>query len=168
MGKSKGLEYLLSAGAETGLVDIWGYPPIFTTLQNNHQECLRILLQHDPNVPILTDIGGRSALHVAALYSNPETLDIFAEFGSGHFEIEALDKTGMTPRDLFGQREDTSSEHRNVFERLIAKIYACEIHQSAPQLSKAKDEYDDDEEINENDFVDAVENINDLNGLGRA
>ena len=155
MGKSKGLGYLLSAGADAWLVDIWGYPPIFETLQNNHHKCLRSLLQHSP-MPILTDINGMSALHVAALYSNVETLEMLAEHRWEQVEIEAVDKMGMTAQALFNQREDTTAEHREAFLRLIQKTRACVMTQSAPQ---SPNQYSDKEAIYEENFVDAVEHL---------
>lgn len=162
MGKFKGLEYLLSAGADAGLVDIWGFPPLFETLQHNHHKCLRRLLQHSP-VPNLTDINGMSALHVAALYSNAETLDVFAEYGLEQIEIEALDKMGMTAQDLFNQREDTAAEHREAFGRLTLKTRACVKAQSAPQLPEPKHEYSEEEAIYDEKFVDAVEYLDNIN-----
>ena len=160
MGKTKGLGYLLSAGADTRRVDIWGFPPLFEALQNNHPECLRLLLHHD-SAPVFLDNNGRSALHVAALYSNPETLDTFADYGSEQFGLKASDTTGTTPQELFDQREDTNAELSDAFERLTLKVRAS---QSAPQLPQSEDEHSDEEAVHEDDFVDAVEDLDDLDG----
>lgn len=162
MGKFKGLEYLLSVGADSGLVDNWGYPPIFESLQHNHHNCLRRLLQHSP-MPILTDINGMSALHVAALHSDVETFDVLAEHRLEQVEIEALDRMGMTGQDLFNQREDTTAEHREAFLRLTQKIRACVMTQSASQSPKPEHDYSDKEAIYEEKFVDAVEYLENNN-----
>ena len=160
MGKLKGLEYLLAAGADAGLVDMWGFPPLFETLQQNHHECLRKLLQHGP-VPILTDVKGMSALHIAALYSNVNTLDVFAKYGLERLEINTLDKMGMTAQDHFMQRKDTTVEHKEAFMRLIATARANEMAQPAPQLPDFEHEYND--EGSDENFVDAVEDLSDVN-----
>lgn len=165
MGKSKGLVYLHSAGADTGRVDIYGYPPIFEALQNNHSECLRFLLQHEPARVFVAD-NGMSALHVAALYSNPETLDTFADYGSEQFGIEAPGTMTTTPQDLFEQREDISPELRDAFERLTLKARACAMARSAPPFQPPEDEHIDEEVGQEDDFVDAVETLDDLDGRG--
>lgn len=163
MGKSKGLEYLLCAGANTRLIDMFGFPPLFEALQNNHPECLRILLQHDP-APFCYDVNGMSALHVAALYSDPETIDTLADYGSEQLKFKTLDTVGTTPQDLFNQREDISAEHRDAFERLALKARACAMTQSSSQLQQQEEEHSDEEAVFENDFVDAVENLDLLDG----
>ena len=165
MGKSKGLGYLLSAGADPGRDDIFGFPPLFQALQNNHPECVRILLQHDL-ASVFLDISGMSALHVAALYSNPETMDALADYRSEQFRIKALDTMGTTPQDLFDQREATSAEHREAFERLTRKARACAMTQPTTQLTQAEDEHSDEEAVHWDYFVDAVENLDDLDGPG--
>ena len=103
MGKSKGLGYLHSAGADTGRVDIYEFPPLFETLLNNHPECLRFLLQHDLARVFVVPPRRK-------LYSNHGTLDTFADHGSKQFGIEAPSTSTTTPQDLFDQREDKSAE----------------------------------------------------------
>ena len=165
MGKSKGLGYLLSAGADTGRVNVFGFPPLFEALQNNHPECVRILLQHDP-ASVFLDISGMSALHVAALYSNPETLDTLVEYGSEQFATRAMNATGTTPQDLFDQREDITAEHREAFERLTRKARACVMTESAPELPQEEHEHRDEEAAHEEEFVDALENLDITDGPG--
>ena len=160
MGMSKGLGYLLSTGADTRRIDMFGFPPLFEALQNNHPECLRILLQHDP-APVCFDVNGMSALHVAALYSDSETLDTLADYGSEQLRTKILDTVETTPQDLFNQREDTRAEHKDAFERLTR---ACAMKQPASQLPQPEDAHSDEEEALENDFVDAVENLDSFDG----
>ena len=161
MGKSKGLEYLLSAGADARLVDMWLFPPLFEALQHNHHKCLRSLLQHNP-VPLLTDINGMSALHVAALYSNVETLNILAAHELGQIRTNALDKMGMTAQDYFNQRGDTASEHGDAFVRLTLKTHACVMAQSVSQLPEPEHDSNDEEMTSDEIFVDAAENLDDI------
>lgn len=67
MGKFKGLEYLLSAGADATLSDDWGYPPLFEAIQHNHHSSLQALIRDRP-ILLAKDINGSSALHIAAQY----------------------------------------------------------------------------------------------------
>ena len=163
MGKSQGLGYLLSAGADTSRIDMFGFPPLFEALQNNHPECVRILLQHDSTL-VCIDIDGTSALHVAALYSDPKTLDTLADYGAEQLRTKAFDTIGTTPQDLFDERENTSAEHRDAFERIVLKVRACTMTQPAPQLAQPEEEHSDEEAVLGYDFVDAVENLDSLGG----
>ena len=164
MGKFQGLRYLYSAGADAGRVDIYGFPPLFEALQNSHPDCLRFLLQHDPT-RVFVASNGMSALHVAALYSNPETLNTFADHGSDQFKIEAPSTMTTTPQDLFDQREDISAELRDAFERLTLKARACAMTRSVAQFPQTEDEHiDEEEEVQEDNFVDAVETLDDVDG----
>ena len=156
MGKFEGLKYLLSAGADARLADIWGFPPLFEALQHNHHECLRSLLQQGP-VPSLVDINGMSALHIAALYSDVKSLDIFAGYGIEQARIEALDKNGMTAQELFNQREDATVEHSDAFMRLT---------QSASQFPGPEHEFSDEETVPNEKFVDAIEYLDGNNTRG--
>ena len=122
MGKSNGLGYLLSAGADTRRIDVWGFPPLFEALQNNHPECVRILIQHDPKL-VCIDIDGMSALHVAALYSDPKTLDTLADYGAEQLRTKAFDTMGTTPQDLFDEEktqvQSTEMLSSELFQRFV-------------------------------------------------
>ncbi len=161
MGKFKAVEYLLSSGANAGLVDIWGFPPLFECLRHNHHRCLRILLQHGP-VPICADINGMSALHIAALYSNVETLNVFAEHGLDQVDIKSLNHDGMTAQDLFNRRPDLTPGHKDAFLRLTLKHRACAVASIFPRSPEGDLPEVDEEVLLDERFEDAKEYLNDL------
>ena len=159
MGKFKGLKYLLSVGADANLVDIWGFPPLFEVLQHNHHDCLRSLLQNDP-VPTLTDVNGMSALHITALHSDSKSMNMLAEQRLDQVELKKFDKTGLTAQDIFDQRANSTAEDRKAFERLFLKSCIPRgVTLSASRSCETMHECSDEEEICDDNFVDALEKL---------
>lgn len=151
MGKFKGLEYLLSAGADATLSDLWGCPPLFEAVQHNHHSSLQALIQHRP-IPLAKDINGSSALHIAALYGDVKTIGLLEHDKLRELDITALDNNGMSAQDLLMQRGDLTTGLQAAFQRLTNKATYLGIQ--LPGSERA----DGDKEGKEvEDFVDAFE-----------
>ena len=158
MGKFRGVEYLLSAGADASICDSWGYAPLFEAVQHNHHSSLQAIVQHR-TIPTIRDQNGSSVLHIAALYGDPETMNILGQFELQKLDLAKLDKNGMSAQDFFNLRHDLSAELYRAFERLTLGSDVCMTVNSGPQPPDADWAEKSDEREDVESFADALENL---------
>lgn len=156
MGKFKGLEYLLSVGADATLSDNWGCPPLFETIQHNHHTSLQALIRARP-ILLAKDINGSSALHIAAQYGDVKTMGLLEHGELKQLDIGALGENGMSAHDLLSQREDLTTELQIAFQRLTLGTHVNTATYPGSQL-RGPERADGDKELKEAEgFVDAFE-----------
>ena len=158
MGKFRGLDFLLSHGADETLTDAWGFPPMFEAVQHNHHSSLKVLIRHRP-ISLVKDVYESSIFHIVALYGDEKSMSALEQGNIGDLNLSALDKNGNSPQDLLNQREELTPELRNAFQKLtaahipeLAKIFGLQIPNF--EHERVGDDYDESEE-----FVDAQEHL---------
>lgn len=158
MGKFRGLDFLLSHGADETLTDAWGFPPIFEAVQHNHHSSLAALIRHRP-LSLVKDVNESSIFHIVASYGDEKSMSALERGNLGELDLNALDKNGNSPQNLLNQREDLTPELRNAFQMLtiahnpgLAKIFGPQIWES--EHKNADDDYDESDK-----FVDAKEHL---------
>jgi ankyrin repeat protein len=153
MGRTKTLELLLSYGADPYIPDSSGFTPLFEVVQQNHHEILRLLLRRGV-MPTPKAANGKSILHVAAFYSDAKTMLILATKEFDDLDVDNQDHDGLTPQDLYFQREDISPELEDAFHTLISStMRASKASEQSDTRSISESGDNDDTE----DFADALE-----------
>jgi ankyrin repeat protein len=122
MKRTRVLKLLLSQGADPYIPDSLGYTPLFEAVQQNHHQILRLLLRSGI-VPISKTMNGRSIVHVAAICGDVETMQILASGEIKEPNVDTKDDDGLTPQDLFSQRDDVSPELEDAFQALVNTIF---------------------------------------------
>ena len=151
-GVARGVEFLLSRGADPHIPDHWGYTPLCEVVHENHHQALKILLQVDNIITTAKTKEGKSILHIAALHGDIETLHALKD---GRFEVLnplEHDNEGFSPRDLFDAREDKDLALEKAFVALLNPIIRGDKRDDVDlQLEE------DSEDESASAFVDAVE-----------
>ena len=154
-GKTENVSFLISRGADPRIPDHWGYAPIHEAVEHNYHRLLERLLQEHDIVPITKTVKGMTILHIAALWSDIETMHLLAKCE----DIKILDPDecndeGLSPQNLFDDRENVTPKLREAFRALIE---ATLCNDDAPKTSNVESNHDPNESDGCGEFTDAVE-----------
>ena len=120
-GHVQGLEILLRHGAKIDLPSFDRETAMTVAVQSNSHHAISFLLAHGASLRQYT-VSGRSLLHVAAEYSDQETLRLLTSARIRGVEIRHKDLAKITARNLARQRSDVTSEWRATFADLIGSV----------------------------------------------
>jgi ankyrin repeat protein len=154
-GKTESVSYLISRGADLRIPDNWGYAPIHNAVEHNYHRLLERLLQEHDIIPIAKAVNGMTILHIAALWSDIETMHLLATCE----DIKILDPDecndeGLLPQNLFDDRENVTPELREAFRALIKATLR---KNGAPKTSNVESNHDSNDSGSYGEFTDAVE-----------
>ena len=94
-GKLKDVErYVTELHGDVNAEDVHGARAIHKAAELDNEEMLHFLLETGKADVKLSDIGWKTALHVAALHDRERNAELLLEF---HASIDACDKHGCTP-----------------------------------------------------------------------
>jgi ankyrin repeat protein len=119
-GKTENVSYLISRGANPRIPDHWGYAPIHEAVEQNYHRLLERLLQEDDIIPTAKAVNGMTILHIVTVRGDIETIRLLTT----NEEIKNLDPDernddGLTPQQLFDDRENATPELQDIFRALI-------------------------------------------------
>jgi ankyrin repeat protein len=154
-GKTENVSYLISRGADPRIPDHFGYAPIHQAVEHNYHRLLERLLQEHDIIPTTKAANGMTILHIAALWSDIETMRLLAT----NEEIKILDPDecndeGLTPQNLFDDRENVTPELREAFRALIDAILR---NDDTPEPSDVESNHDSNDNDCDREYTDAVE-----------
>jgi ankyrin repeat protein len=113
--------YLLEMGADPEIRDINGDTPLFEVVRYDCKEFLELLIRHGVRYGNVNKLGF-TVLHVAALYSSIETMDILVSAQMQGVDLLAMDLKGRTAEETFQYRVGFSEGLRVSFERLLNSV----------------------------------------------
>lgn len=106
------VEALLAAGAEVNYQDPWGMTSLHAALKEGHDEVALLLLEHGADPNLQTTAGyyiGFSPLHTA-IFFNKVNIATVAKLLDQGADVNAVDQSGQTPRQMANQKELTEIE----------------------------------------------------------
>jgi ankyrin repeat protein len=108
---------LIKHGTSTNITDVWGFNVILDAVFCDSHDILQYHLDRGADVTHRLN-SGRTILHVAALNSNLQTLDMLRNANLDGVDIHARDTAGRTALEYILSRRD-SLELRPTFELLL-------------------------------------------------
>lgn len=108
-GNKEAVEELLGYGLDINARDIYGLTPLHKASEGGRMVILSLLLTNGADIAI-EDNWGRTAAHLAAYASNPQSGAIAALISAG-FDTSLRDKSGLTVSDILNRPPPQIDEH---------------------------------------------------------
>jgi ankyrin repeat protein len=146
-GSPQMVECLYASGGILDSIDKDGDTPLICAVYNNSHESQSLLIRLGASLFQVNSLGN-TLLHIAAATGDSETMAILSNQKFGGLRTDTTNKAGLTPLQVFEQRQGLSSTLKDSFNHLVQTIEAA-----------ANDEYpvvDDEGDI----FEDALEDLN--------
>ena len=144
-------KFLLAQGAQIDSKDWEGGTPIDEAIRTRSHHVLAVLLSAGASY-LHVDGHGRTMLHGIATTGDNTTIAIISEVCLTGFDLEAKDSLGRAPYDCLQMRVNLPDGFRGAFDQLIERIRSAN--------SRHLKEFESDED----NFVDALENLDFGNG----
>jgi ankyrin repeat protein len=146
-------KFLLAQGAQIDSEDWEGDRPITEAIRSRSHRALTVLLSAGANYLHIND-HGCTILHGIAKTGDNTTIAIISEVCLIGFDPEAKDSLGRTAHDYLQMRVSLPDGFREAFDQLMERIKSAN--------SRPLKEFESDDEDN---FVDALENLNFDHGI---
>ena len=110
-------QILIDRGASISQPDRWGYDAILDAVVSDAHDTLHILRGHNASTRI---IDGKSVLHIAALNSNPRTIEMLMDFDFLGLDPDCKDDAGHSALECMNQRR-CNDDVAELFRALLQK-----------------------------------------------
>lgn len=110
---------LLRFGADINALQKRYTTPIMAAIRYDKTEAIQALLNSSADISVL-NADGQSILHLAASYSDIESLSVLTGVDYSLIDAEGKDAKGLTPRDYYERRRERSSSLDIAFDRLMS------------------------------------------------
>ncbi|XP_060597665.1 ankyrin repeat and SOCS box protein 3-like isoform X2 [Ruditapes philippinarum] len=94
LGYSDCIKCLLDVGADKNFVNQSNQTPLYAAVQNNKKETVKLLLENNTDVNLISGLQHLSALHIAAMRGYSDIVDLLVEHKAS---VHSRDYEGNTP-----------------------------------------------------------------------
>jgi ankyrin repeat protein len=115
------IQCLLNHGARVEAVDIRGKTTLCFAVAYNAHKTISLLFDKQANHLHKTN-DGSTLLHIAACQADVETMGLLARANLSGLQISCKNDNGITPSELFDERQPTSQNLRLSFSRLLEAV----------------------------------------------